>query len=138
MVSPISSSPQPRPSSAGVLAHKGKDAALVVRPSPPSFVARDPGSRPFVPAPRAMSRPVQTTDSGLKDRDVAIGLARSVVLEKDKTLAGAVSIPEIGSILQSLAYQVIFISAFDFVLISPVLILIHHSLCRSLAFTRVQ
>ncbi|KAK1300045.1 hypothetical protein QJS10_CPB13g01263 [Acorus calamus] len=105
MVSPISSSPPPRPSSAGVSAHKGKDAALVVRPSPPSFAARDPGSRPFVPAPRAMSRPVQTTDSGLKDRDVAIGLARSVVLEKDKTLAGAVSIPEIGSILQSLAYQ---------------------------------
>ncbi|KAK1293475.1 hypothetical protein QJS10_CPB17g01858 [Acorus calamus] len=107
VANPITLSPQPRPSLTDTLASKGKEAASALRLPPPLLAVRDSGARPFVPAPRATSRPVQTTDSGMKDRDVALGLIRSVVLEKDRALAGAISIPEIGSILQSIAYQVV-------------------------------
>ncbi|KAK1276556.1 hypothetical protein QJS04_geneDACA000854 [Acorus gramineus] len=48
---------------------------------------------------------IRVLDSGLKDRDVAIRLMNSAILEKDRSLADNVSPSEAGSVLQSMAYQ---------------------------------
>ncbi|KAK1270982.1 hypothetical protein QJS04_geneDACA012697 [Acorus gramineus] len=105
-----SSSPKLLPPSSDVPSGKGKEVVPAIRLPPPLTASRDQEAQPFVPAPRAKSCSVQVSDSGLKDRDVAIGLIQSVILEKDKALAGDITASEAGSILQSMAYQVHLIS----------------------------
>ncbi|KAK1310070.1 hypothetical protein QJS10_CPA08g00885 [Acorus calamus] len=86
-----SSSPQSLPPSSDVPSGKGKEVVSAFRLPPPPTPSRDQQARPFVPAPKAKSRMVRVYDFSMKDRDVTIGLIQSVILEKDRALAGDIT-----------------------------------------------
>ncbi|KAK1300750.1 hypothetical protein QJS10_CPB13g01237 [Acorus calamus] len=84
---------------------KGKEVVPAFRLPPPPPASREQEVQTFIPTPRTKTRSIQVSDSGLKDKEMAIGLIQSVILEKDRTLAGDISAFEASSFLQSMAYQ---------------------------------